>query len=324
MTIRNYFYYDEDKCEFSPVDYPPLERLVNAISLWILCGVVLAGIGIITLSHFAGTPSEIALKAENQELLNQLNRTRSTITDLDLVVDRLAKADNEIYRTVLGIEPISDDERKAGLGGADIYEDYDNLSEEAANLLRWTSTNLEQIERRINIQKISFEEIKNYYNQNKTKLSHLPAIRPVKGIIISSFGMREHPVYNIYRMHKGLDFRAKEGTPVYATGDGTIKYAKNKGTLGLAIAIDHGFGFTSRYGHLSALNKGIRAGSKVERGDIIGFSGRTGVVEGPHLHYEVMKDGRAVDPINYLFGDLTPEEYNEFLRIAENNPRSMD
>lgn len=324
MSIRNYFYYDEEKCHFRPVDYPSLERVVNAITLWVLCGVVLSGMGIIILSHFAGTPSEIALKAENRELVAQLKRTQATIIEIDQMVDVLAKQDNEIYRTVLGIEPISDDERRAGVGGNDIYEKFNSLSEESAELLKWTASNIDQLERRVNIQKISFEEIKEYYNSNRQKLSHLPAIRPVKGIIISSYGMRFHPIYKFYRMHKGLDFRAKEGDTVYATGDGVIKYAKNKGTLGLTVAIDHEFGFESRYGHLSALQKGIKAGSKVKRGDVIGYSGRSGVVEGPHLHYEISKDGRSVDPINYLFGDLTPQEYNEFLRIAENNPNSMD
>jgi len=324
MAYNNYYFYDEEDCKFVPVHYQGLERMAFTASLWILCGVVFAGVAIVSLSSFAGTPSEIALKAENQELVKQLKKTKSTIEGLDNKVSNLAETDNEIFRSMLGMDAISYDERKAGAGGADIYSNFDVYDEETSQILKWTANNLDNLERRINIQKTSFEEVKKYYNNNRNKMMHIPAIRPVKGIILSGFGMRYHPILKYRRMHEGVDFRAKVGTPVHATGDGIVKYAKRKGTFGRYLVIDHGFGLKSSYAHLSAFKKGIKPGTKVKRGEVVAFTGSSGLTEGPHLHYQVMKNGKPVDPLNYLFGDITPDEYAMYQEIAKNNPNSMD
>lgn len=324
MASDNYFYYDEEECKFVPVSYNASEKIVFNLSLWIICGIIFAGIGITFLSYLAGTPSEIALKSENHVLYKQLAATKGTIKEFNKKLSALAQTDNNIYRSVLGMKPIPPGERKAGVGGADIYAKYNIYGDKTATLLKWTASNLASIKRRINIQKVSFAEIKEYYNKNRTRLAHIPAIRPVKGIILSGFGMRYHPIYHIMRMHYGLDFRARVGTPVYATGDGVIQYAARMGTYGNLVEINHGFGFQSRYAHLSAFAKGIHVGAKVKRGQIIAYSGNTGVVDGPHLHYEIRINGRPVNPIYYLFGDLSPEQYNKFKKIAAENTKSMD
>lgn len=322
--MSTFYYFDEKECGFVPIEYKPQERLVHITCQLVLYGVVFAGLLIISLSNFAGTPAEIALKAENRELITQLNRTRSTIVNLDEQISRLAQTDNEIYRTVLGIDPISYDERRAGTGGADLYERFDIYQLETSELMRWTLTNLESLERRVNIQKLSFEELKYYYNENQEKMRHIPAIRPINSIITSGYGMRMHPVYRFRRMHEGLDFRARIGTPIYATGDGVVTLAGRHGAYGNTIKIDHGFGFETLYAHLSAFESGIRPGRRVQRGDLIGYTGNSGVVEGPHLHYEIHYNNRPVDPLNYMFADISPEEYIAFRKIAEENDRSMD
>ncbi|MDZ7715545.1 MAG: M23 family metallopeptidase [Balneolaceae bacterium] len=324
MDLKNFYYYDEDNCDFVHVNYNTLERIVYTACVWIVCGVVLAGTGISILSSSVGTPAEIALKAENQELINQLEKTKDTIQSIDKKVNELAKADNEMYRSVLGMEPIPYDERKAGTGGADVYSDFNVYSEETADILKWTAQNLESLERSINIQQLSFEEIKEYYNNNQEKMKHMPAIKPTSGIVLSGYGMRFHPMLGYRRMHDGLDFRANVGEEIYATGDGTIKMARRNGNYGQLIIIDHGFGYETRYAHLSAYAKGIKPGAKVERGDMIGLSGESGLAEGPHLHYEVYKDGKAIDPINYLFADTSPEEFLMYKQIAESSEKSMD
>lgn len=324
MALNNYFYYDKDNCEFIPVEYNSLERIVYTACVWILCGVVLSGIGISVLSFSVGTPAEIALKAENSELINQLKQTKTKIQDLDSEVDQLAKADNEMYRSVLGMDHISYDERQAGSGGADVYSKFDIYNQETSEILKWTAENLESLERSINIQKLSFKEIKSYYNKNQKKMKHIPAIKPTKGIILSGFGMRYHPVLGYRRMHEGLDFRANIGSKIYSTGDGVVKYAGREGTYGRLIIIDHDYGYETYYAHLSSYAKGIKPGTKVKRGDLIGYSGQSGRVEGPHLHYEVHQNGKAVDPINYLFADTTPEEYMMYKDIVENNQKSLD
>lgn len=322
--MSKFYFYDEEECGFVPIEYNALERFIHTASQLLLYGVVIAGVMIVTLSTYAGTPSEIALKAENRELLNQLNKTKSTIMSLDDQLNRLARTDNEIYRTMLGVDPISYDERLAGVGGSDGLSRFDVYNAETSDLVKWTISNLESIERRVNIQKLSFEELKHYYNQNQEKLRHIPAIRPINSVIVSGFGMRMHPVYRFRRMHEGVDFRARIGTPVYATGDGRISLASNFGAYGLTIKIDHDFGFESLYAHLSAFEPGIRPGRVVKRGDIIGYTGNTGIVEGPHLHYEIIKNGAAVDPLLYMFADLSPEEYLAFRKISEENDKSLD
>jgi murein DD-endopeptidase MepM/ murein hydrolase activator NlpD len=324
MALNNYYYYDEDSCDFVPVEYNSLERIVYTASVWILCGVVLSGIGISILSFSVGTPAEIALKAENQELINQLKKTKTKIQGLDQEVEQLAKADNEMYRSVLGMDKISYDEREAGAGGADVYSEFDVYSQKTSEILKWTAENLESLERSINIQQLSFKEIKKYYNTNKEKMKHIPAIKPTDGIILSGFGMRYHPVLQYDRQHDGLDFRANIGSEIYATGDGVVKYAGLKGTFGRLLIIDHGYGYESYYAHLSSFAKDIKPGTKVKRGDLVGFSGQSGMVEGPHLHYEVHQKDKPIDPLNYLFADTTPEEYMMYKDIVENNHKSMD
>lgn len=324
MSLNNYYYYDEQNCEFVPVEYNSLERIIYTACLWILCGVVLSGIGISVLSYSVGTPAEIALKAENQELRTQFNKTKQTIKGLDKKVHKLAQNDNEIYRSVLGMDQISYDEREAGVGGADVYSKFDAYSQNTADILKWTAENLDNLERTVNIQKVSFKEIKAYYNKNKRKMKHIPAIKPTKGIILSGFGMRYHPVLKYRRMHNGLDFRADIGSKIYSTGDGVVKYAKRKGTFGRLLIIDHGFGYETYYAHLSSFAKGIKPGTKVKRGDLVAFSGATGLVEGPHLHYEVHKDGEPVNPLNFLFADTSPQEYMMYKDIVDNNNKSMD
>ncbi|MCH8494529.1 MAG: M23 family metallopeptidase [Balneolales bacterium] len=322
--MSTFFYYDKNECKFVPIEYNSLDRFIHTSAQLLLYGIVVTGIVIALMSAYAGTPAEIALKAENKELLSQLQRTKTTIVTLDEQITRLAENDNELYRTVLGLEPLSYDERLAGTGGADVHSRLDVYQAETSELMKWTLTNLESLERRVNIQKLSFDEIKHYYNENQDKMRHIPAIRPINSIITSGFGLRMHPVYRFRRPHDGVDFRARIGTPIYATGDGQVSLAGRNGTYGITIKIDHGYGFESLYAHLSSIEQGVRVGRRVQRGDIIGYTGDTGVVEGPHLHYEVIRDGRAVDPLNYMFADLSPEEYLAFRRISEENEKSMD
>ncbi|MFU8860716.1 MAG: M23 family metallopeptidase [Cyclonatronaceae bacterium] len=313
----NYYYFDKNACEFKKVEYNSTDRVVHTISLWFLIGIVISGIIVTSLSTVAGTPAEIALKAENRELLAQMRSSKEAISKLNVQIESIAERDNEIYRSVLGMEPIPYDERLAGAGGADIYNRFDRYSTEASELLKWSATNLETLERRVGIQRLSLDEIKAIYNNNQQRLSHLPVMRPVEGMILSNYGMRMHPVLKMRLMHEGMDFRANIGTPVYATGNGTIRFAGNRGTLGLLIEIDHNHGYITRYAHLSKLESGIRSGSRVNRGDVIGYSGNSGRVSGPHLHYELLKNGRSVDPIQYLFTDITPQEYLLYKRMSE-------
>lgn len=324
MADTNHFYYDEEKCEFVRVTYEKRKKIVHTLSFWLINGIVLASMGIALLSHYVGTPAEIALKAENRALLDQLETTRSSILQLENQLGEISELDNEMYRSVLGMDPISEDERLAGTGGSDPYSHFDLYSEDTAEILRWTASRLDNLERRMGIQKMSFDEVKAFYNDNKEWLRNMPAIRPTNGIILSGYGMRTHPVLGYKRMHHGIDLRADIGTNVYATGDGVVKFAGRRGTYGNLLEIDHGNGYVTRYAHLSGFADGIRPGTRINRGDLVALSGDTGVTQGPHLHYEVRLNGESLDPLNYLFADITPDEYQLYREIADSNPMSMD
>lgn len=324
MSLKNHYYYDENKCEFVPIEYNGLEQIIYNLSIWILTGVILTGIGIILLSNYIGTPAELALKAENQALFERLEKTQDALINLDNQITEIAELDNEMYRSVLGMEKISTEERMAGIGGADPYSEFDVYNEPTSKLLKWTASKVDNLERRIGIQQLSFEEIKQQYNLNKNKMSHLPAIKPSSGILLSGFGMRFHPILKYNRPHNGLDFRADIGDPVLATGNGTIKFAGTKSTLGKVVIIDHGYGFETIFAHLSGFAQGIKVGTEVSRGQQIAMAGDTGLSEGPHLHYEVHSNGEPVDPLYYLFADTSPEEYAMFKEISETNQNSLD
>jgi murein DD-endopeptidase MepM/ murein hydrolase activator NlpD len=324
MSLENHFYYDESSCEFIPIEYKRREQIVYNLALWILNGVIFAGLGIIILSTKIGTPTELALRAENDALYEQLEATRSALTSLDDQLSEIAERDNDVYRSILGLDPITYDERLAGSGGAVSNNEFDFYSQSTADLLRWTTGKIETLERKIGIQNLSFEELKSQYNNNSEELSHIPAIKPGSGILLSGFGMRDHPILRYRRPHNGLDFRADIGSPVYATGDGKVKYIGRQGTLGKIVIIDHGFGYETLFAHLSGYAEGLKIGSEVTRGQNIAQAGDSGLSEGPHLHYEIRLNGKHVDPIYYLFADTSPEEYMIFKRISETNTKSLD
>lgn len=314
MIRKNHFYYDSDRCEFVPIEYDLKKKLIHSFSFWLINGIVLAAFGIALLSNYVGTPAEIMLKDENQALVEQLKLAETSITNIENQLESISQLDNEMYRTILGLDPVTEDLRMAGTGGSDAYSEYDYYSEDTAAILRSTASKLDRLERRLGVQKVSFAEVKKYYSRNRERLKSIPAIRPVNGIIISGFGMRIHPVLRYKRMHEGIDFRADIATDVYATGDGVVKFAGRNGTFGNLIEIDHGFGFVTRYAHLSSFVNNLKVGQEVKRGELIGFTGNSGLTEGPHLHYEVLVNNRPIDPLNYLIADVTPEEYLLFKR----------
>src|SRR5699024_1704799 len=275
-------------------------------------------------SFSIGTPAEIALKSENKALKEQLLATQTTINSLNNQVDQLAQTDNSLYRSMLGMPKKSIDERKGGFGGADMYSDFDIYSEKTADILKETAKSLESLEQSIDIQKNSFKKIKSYYHKNIDRMSHLPAIKPVNGGIISGFGQRFHPILKYNREHSGIDLEADVGSKVYAAADGIVTNASRDGSYGRLIIVDHGYGFKTYYAHLSAYAKDINSGTRVKRGEVIAYSGQSGLATGPHVHYEVHRDGEAVNPLHFLIGDVTPQQYLRLKEQAESSKISMD
>lgn len=324
MSFKKYFKYDKNNSNFIPVDYKPQERIIYSICLWIIGGVLLCGFGTAVLANLTGSPSSVALKAENQILMQQLKKTKSTIKEMDQQLQALAQNDNKLYRSVLGLKPISSDERTAGMGGNDIYSEFEAYGKKTADILKWTAKHIEQMQYKIKIQKNSFKRLKRTYKKHRKKFKYIPAIKPTNGIVTSGFGMRFHPILKVRAMHEGIDFSANLGDPVYSTGKGTVEYAKRMGTYGNLVIIDHGYGYKTYYAHLSAFANNIEPGTTVKRGQIIGYAGSTGRSTGSHLHYEVHKDGSLVNPIRYLIEGITPSQYLKMKKNAEQSTKSMD
>jgi len=245
------------------------------------------------------------------------------MNQVSAILENMQNRDDNIYRTIFEAEPIPDNIRKAGFGGEDRYKDlkgYDNTE-----LMKNTTTRLDVISRQLYIQSKSFDELILLAKSKEKMLSCLPAIQPVSKTrcnIVSGFGYRIHPVYKTARMHTGIDFAAKTGTPIYATGDGTVIDPKgNQSGYGIVCIINHGFGFQSLYGHMSKMI--VRPGDKVTRGQVIGFVGSTGLSVAPHCHYEIIKNGVKINPVNYFYNDLTPQEYEKVIEQASKLNQSL-
>jgi murein DD-endopeptidase MepM/ murein hydrolase activator NlpD len=244
-----------------------------------------------------------------------------------LVVGNMEKRDDEIYRVIFESEPPPAEIRLSGLtGGALRYESIQDLSNGV--LLEKTSRKVDELTKRIAIQSESLDELASLANNKEALLDALPAIRPVKdqpGTRFSSgFGYRIHPIYKVRKKHPGVDFSAKKGTPIYASADGIVISNDIFGGRGFGkhITISHGFGYHTLYAHMDKAIK--KRGQRVKRGDLIGYIGNTGRSTAPHLHYEVIKNGRRVNPINYFFNDLSPTQYDDLVRSAAISNQSFD
>ena len=275
--------------------------------------------------QFYETPRDRKLKRENQRLLTQYELMYDKLENMDKVLSDLQQRDDNLYRVIFEADPIPNTIRKSGFGGVNKYENLKSLDN--SELVIKTAKKLDVITKEAYIQSKSFDEVLDLALNQEKMLASLPAIMPISNMDLtrtaSGWGFRVHPVYKIRRFHSGMDFTAPIGTEIYATGDGVItKTDVSDMGYGNCVMIDHGFGFETLYGHMSAFN--VRVGQRVKRGHVIGFVGNTGISTGPHVHYEVHKNGRAVNPQSYYFKDLTSDEYERMIAISNNLGQTYD
>ena len=260
---------------------------------------------------------------------NQSLRQEISVFDKDLnlildVLDDIQNKDDNIYRAIFEADPYPDYKRKLGTGGNPIkFKKYENIEYE--DLVVGIVQKVELIEKKLASQSKSFDEVFEITKEKQKMLRSIPSIQPINNRdltrIASGFGMRMHPIYKILKMHKGMDFTAPQGTEIYATGDGVIERVGWTGGYGKSIMINHGYGYRTRYAHCSRFN--CVKGQKVKRGDHIGFVGSTGQSTGPHLHYEVFKNKQQINPVNFFFNDLSPEEYDKVIEISSRPNQSL-
>ena len=301
-----------------------LKRLLTYLSSTLVLAVLMA---VVFLQYYE-SPRMKVLKKENQRLLTQYDLMYKDLGSLENVLDDIQQRDNNLYRVIFEAEPIPSSIRKAGFGGTNRYSQLESFSN--SELVTRTAKKLDILSKEAYIQSKSYDDVLKMALNKEKMLASIPAIMPVSNKdmtrISSGFGFRIHPIYKILKFHEGQDFTAPTGTEVYATGDGVIEGTygnkRSKVSFGQWVVIDHGYGYKTLYGHLSAFN--VKKGQKVKRGDVIGYIGNTGCSVGPHLHYEVHKDGRPVDPAFYFYKDLTPTEYEKMIAIASDTGQALD
>jgi murein DD-endopeptidase MepM/ murein hydrolase activator NlpD len=262
---------------------------------------------------------EIEALALNYKVLNK---------KLDLmneVLEAIENRDNNIYRIYFNTTPISEEERKAGFGGVNRYKDLQGFNN--SELMENTTKRVDVLTKELVIQSKSLDEIVALAKQKEKLLAAIPAIQPVKNEdlkqMASGYGYRSDPFTKIRKFHYGMDFTARTGTPIYATGDGVVyKADASLSGYGNHIEVNHGFGYKTLYAHLSKYN--CRPGQRVKRGDIIGYVGSTGRSQAPHLHYEVFKNGERVNPLNFYYGSISAKEYIEISKLANQENQSLD
>lgn len=262
--------------------------------------------GYVIINSISDRPSRLAgLQNENKELYDKIKEMASLYEDMNKNVTELTRQNNEL-RIAANLQPVSEEERKLGTGGGAFYDfsssknsliDVDAISNYITNL-----------ENKIKYEKQNYLEISRQLKTNEKLYASIPALKPCQGEIgAHGFGMRLHPILRITRMHEGIDIITDQGTPVFAPGNGVVEFNGYKGGLGLCIEVNHGFGYRTVYGHLSSVQ--VKNGQKVSRGDMLAYTGNSGLSSGPHLHYEVEHNGVKMDPENFLFDDVSVFDY---------------
>jgi murein DD-endopeptidase MepM/ murein hydrolase activator NlpD len=302
-----------------------IRQLLLRLFAYFVGSLFLAGLYGFVFAFIFDSPKERALKREIEQLTLQYDLMNREMENVEKVLGHLEETDDNLYRTIFEAEPVPASYREGGIGGVNRYEELEGFSN--SDLIIETATRLDKIRKKIYVQSESFDHLIALSKEKEEMLSSIPAIQPVSNKDLKrtagGYGYRIHPIYKISKFHAGMDFTAPTGTDVYATGNGVVSLVKSeRRELGNHIIIDHGFGYQTVYAHLDHFN--VRVGQKVNRGDIIGFVGSTGLSTAPHLHYEVKVSGRNVDPAMYFFNDLTPAEYDSMIEIASKSGQSFD
>ena len=320
------YYFDSDNLEFVPIKRTFIERIYR-LSLFLISSVIIGAFITVVLlnTDFIDTPKEIiqAREIDNYEL--QLKVLNKKLEQVESTLANIEKRDNNLYRVYFEASPIPEDQRRAGFGGVNRYDYLEGF--ESSDVIVNTTERLDILTKELVIQSKSLDEIELLAKNNESLLTAIPAIQPVSSSdlkrMASGYGYRIDPFTKKRTMHWCMDFSAKTGTPIYATGDGRIARADARAVgFGNHVRIDHGFGYVSIYAHMDKIV--VRRGNRVKRGDLIGYVGNTGRSVAPHLHYEIVKDGKKINPINFYSGSLSPIEFEELVNQASQENQSLD
>ncbi len=313
------YYYDTESCKYERVKVSTWDIILNLMGFFCFALILAVGIFFISNKYFK-SPVVAQLEKENAELNFYYDLLSKEMDHANEMLASLQERDDNVYRVIFEAEPIPSSIRNAGVGGVNNYKELMESNAEREELILSSYQKIDKLKKQMYIQTKSYDELMDMAKNKELFLAALPAIQPVSNKelkrLSSGFGYRIDPILKVRKPHRGVDFSAPIGTPVYATGDGVIrKTVKNSFSgYGYYIEIDHSFGFGTLYAHLNEI--AVKKGQKVKRGELIGYVGNTGKSTAPHLHYEVHKDGKKINPVNYFGQDLNAAEYEEILRLA--------
>ena len=301
---------------------PKVRRIFLKISSFFGLSILLALLYYVIWSLIVDTPKQKSMKNELKQLALQNELIKNEMTDIEETLDELQKTDEELYMSIFESKPVSDLYKK---GGIKRYRELDGYSN--AYITDQTSQRLDMIREKIYMQAKSYDDLVENIEDKDDLLKSIPVIMPITNDNLkrtaSGYGMKMHPIYKIVMFHNGMDFTAPIGTEVFATGKGVVtSVVKSQKNLGNYVTIDHGYGYTSTYAHLDKIN--VKKGQRVNRGDVIGLVGNSGLSVAPHLHYEIKYKDKYVDPSNFFFSDLSLEEYEKLIEITSSTSQSYD
>ncbi|MDC0643432.1 M23 family metallopeptidase [Flavobacteriaceae bacterium] len=320
------YFYDPETLSYRPIDGGKTLKVSNFF-LFLISSLLF---GVFTLfgllsTDFLNTPKELLLERELNNYEFQFELLSQRLQQMENVMENIENRDNEIYRNYFEANPIPQEQRRAGFGGVNRYKNLEGFGN--SDQIIATTKKIDILSRMLVVQSNSLDEIQALAEKKEELLAAIPTIQPIKKEdlkrMASGYGWRTDPFTKKRRKHYGMDFSAKTGTPVYATGDGIVKRADNRSSgYGRHIRIDHGFGYVSLYAHLSKYN--VKRGQKVKRGEIIGYVGNTGRSVAPHLHYEIFKDKNKINPLNFYIDSLSPAEFDAIVNQASEENQSLD
>ena len=319
------YYYDTETCKYERIKTKTSDVILNALGILSLT-VMISIIFIFIWAEYLPSPKEVILQNQLKEQEYYISKLDKKLEAINEILTNIENRDDNIYRVVLGAEPIDQSVRNAGIGGSDRYAEIDEKDMPLKDMIVDLSSKVDRLKRKLYIESKSQDEIVQLA-ENKEKLyAAIPAIQPISNeqlvALASGFGMRIHPVYKVRKLHTGIDFAAPIGTPIYATADGTVAEVSVRFSgYGKMIEIDHGFGYRTRYAHMHDF--AVRQGQNIKRGELIGYVGDTGLSTAPHLHYEVLRNGTQINPVHYFFNDLTPAEYEKIVELASIENQSL-
>lgn len=299
--------------------------MLNVLGFLSAASIIAVGILIIFNLYF-DSPKELILKKENKELKLYYELMEQEVTIMSQMLADLQQRDDNLYRVIFETEPIPTEIRRAGVGGSDRFKEIKEKGLKQEQLIISLKSKVDDLKRQLYVQNVSYDEVSEMALNKEEYWASIPAIQPISNeeltMLASGYGNRLHPILKVRKMHTGVDFSAPKGTSIYATGDGIVKEVTTVfGGYGKFIEIDHGFGFVTRYAHMNEFK--VRKGQRVKRGDMIGTVGNTGSSTAPHVHYEILKDDRFVNPVHYFFKDLNPSEYDRILELASKENQSL-